>query len=72
MSKNHLSRRGFIAALPALSLAPGAVLAEVGRSQDEPVNRIISSFRKQDWRDHFDDLGEASIVADTVSRALHF
>ena len=72
MTKPTITRRRFMAALPALSLAPGVALGEVGRSQDEPVNRIISSFREQDWRDHFNDLGEASIVADTVSRALHF
>jgi lipoprotein-anchoring transpeptidase ErfK/SrfK len=72
MAKTDLTRRGLIAALPALTLAPGAALAEIGRSKEAPVNRIISSFREQDWRDHFDDLGKASIVADTVSRALHY
>jgi lipoprotein-anchoring transpeptidase ErfK/SrfK len=34
--------------------------------------RNVSSFRMIDWRDHFDDLGLATIVADTTSRALHF
>ena len=72
MAKTDLTRRGLIAALPALTLAPSAALAEIGRSKEAPVNRIISSFREQDWRDHFDDLGKASIVADTVSRALHY
>lgn len=34
--------------------------------------RNVSSFVTQNWQDHFDDLGVASIVADTDSRALHF
>jgi len=36
------------------------------------VRRNASSFRSQDWRDHFPNLGVATIVADTKSRALHF
>jgi len=36
------------------------------------VRRNASSFRSQDWRDHFPTLGVATIVADTKSRALHF
>jgi len=36
------------------------------------TRRNVSSFTTQNWQDHFDDLGVASIVADTVSRALHF
>lgn len=72
MSKPNPMRRRLLVALPALSLAPRVALAELGRSDEEPVHHNISSFREQDWRNHFDDLGKASIVADTVSRALHF
>jgi lipoprotein-anchoring transpeptidase ErfK/SrfK len=36
------------------------------------VRRNASSFRSQNWRDHFSTLGVATIVADTKSRALHF
>lgn len=36
------------------------------------VRNNVSSFAMHDWQDHFDTLGTASIVADTVSRALHF
>jgi lipoprotein-anchoring transpeptidase ErfK/SrfK len=36
------------------------------------TRRNVSSFATQNWQDHFDDLGVASIVADTDSRALHF
>ncbi|WP_430523040.1 L,D-transpeptidase [Ponticoccus litoralis] len=38
----------------------------------EPVRRNLSSFVVQRWQDHFDDLGVATIVADTASRALHY
>nr|WP_158969255.1 L,D-transpeptidase [Chachezhania sediminis] len=39
---------------------------------EPPVNRNISSFTGQNWQDHFQSLGVASIVADTRSRALHY
>ncbi len=40
--------------------------------QPEFANRNVSAFSAVDWRDHFDTLGIASIVADTRSRALHY
>ena len=46
-------------------MLPGLVRAEGTRNN-------VSSFSMQDWRDHFDDLGKATLIADTVSRALHF
>ncbi len=49
------------------------VLATTARANEGGGARNnVSSFRMQDWRDHFDSLGEATIVADTVSRAIHF
>lgn len=36
------------------------------------VRANASGFSMQDWRDHFTTLGKGAIVADTVSRALHF
>lgn len=36
------------------------------------VRRNQSGFRTIDWRDHFDTLGVATIIADTRSRALSF
>ena len=45
--------------------APGILHAEFAR-------RNMSSFSMQDWRDHFETLGVATVVADTSSRALHF
>ncbi len=32
----------------------------------------ISSFREIDWRDHFDNLDRVTLIADTVSKALHY
>jgi lipoprotein-anchoring transpeptidase ErfK/SrfK len=34
--------------------------------------RNVSSFVRQDWREHFDQLGKGAIVCDTQSRALHY
>lgn len=65
-----LSRRGFIAGAATTTLitanqaAAGVVI--------EHTRRNLSSFRPQDWRNHFDDLGLATILADTESRAVHF
>lgn len=53
----------------------GVTSAAAGMAQDmpaAPVRRNMSSFRSQSWQDHFDDLGEATIVCDLSSRALHF
>ena len=61
------SRRGLLGAgLGAM------VLGTAARAETSPVRSNISSFRSQDWRDHFDTLGKATIVSDTTSRALHF
>ena len=38
----------------------------------EVARRNISSFTRVDWRDHFASLGKGAIVADTISRALHY
>ncbi len=79
MSKQFLTRR----ALMQVSLAGAATLASpaILRAQDAmPAVRTpntgerhnISSFRPQNWLDHFDSLGVGAIVADTASRALHY
>ena len=76
MRKFNMTRRGLLLSAPALALLPKTLIAETeAEAAAEPVEtapRNISSFRTQDWRDHFDDLGKATIVADTASRALHF
>lgn len=53
-------------------LAATATLAAPNILHAEVTRRNMSSFSMQDWRDHFDTLGKATIVADTASRALHF
>lgn len=68
MTNSTHSRRGFIAMAGASTLLPASLRAQ----ETEAVRHNISSFVTQDWRDHFETLGEAAIVCDTVSRALHF
>ena len=57
--------RGSFAA--ASLLATPALLHAQGASR-----RNASSWVRQDWRDHFDTLGKATLVADTASRTLHY
>lgn len=76
MTHSRLTRRGFVAAAATLPLfAPAVLRAETPAPEiaaDEVVRRNISSFQAMNWQDHFDTLGKGAIVADTVSRALHF
>ncbi|WP_372613712.1 L,D-transpeptidase [Aquicoccus sp.] len=76
MTRSRATRRGFIYGTGASLFLP-AIL----RAQDQPpeievspevTRRNTSSFTAQDWRDHFDTIGEAAILCDTVSRALHY
>ncbi len=73
----RLTRRRLIAAagaaLPALT-APAVLRAQTDPlAQSGPApQRNVSSFVRQDWRDHFDTLGTGAIVCDTRSRALHY
>lgn len=60
---------GSALAAPALLRARPALASGRG---DGFARHNASSFRAQDWRDHFDTLGKATIIADTASRALHF
>ena len=59
-----MKRRMFLAAGAAALASPA-----LGQA---PVRHNLSSFVAADWRDHFSTLGKGAIVADTVSRALHF
>jgi L,D-transpeptidase ErfK/SrfK len=64
-----LSRRR--ALVSGLAAASSLAMPVTLRAQ-EATRRNVSSFITQNWRDHFDELGVATIVADTSSRALHY
>ncbi|MBO9477375.1 L,D-transpeptidase [Shimia sp. R11_0] len=77
MSQFPFSRRSFLLAGPAVLLQARTAFAQdadpsVPAEPPETAARNISSFSRQDWRNHFDALGVATIVADTTSRALHY
>ncbi len=67
MTGNTISRRRLFGAAGAALLVPATVRAEGGFARHN-----VSSFVRQDWRDHFDSLGHGASVADTSSRALHY
>lgn len=64
----RMNRRGLLLG----GLATGAGFAAPALAQDKYTRRNVSSFTVQNWRDHFDNLGVATIVADTASRVVHF
>ena len=79
MSKSELTRRSL------LITAGGALSATALRAQTAPVDpaaqplaapeiarRNISSFRTQNWQDHFETLGVGCLLADITSRAVHY
>jgi len=37
-----------------------------------PTRANISAFRQIDWREHFERLDRVTLIADTVSKALHY
>ena len=69
MSDKLISRRHLIGSAGAALVVP--VVPAQARAQGI-IRHNISGFSQQDWRDHFETLGKATIVADTLSRALHF
>lgn len=70
--KNLITRRG--ALMSGIAMAGALAAPAILQAQAAPTTnrRNISSFSTQNWQDHFDDLGVATIVADTGSRALHY
>jgi len=73
----ELSRRKMLGLALGFSTLGVTARAEESRTGAAQVDSAgtrnnISSFRTQDWRDHFSSLGLATLVADTTSRALHF
>ncbi len=68
----HLPRRRVLAGLGCALGAAALPAPALAQSLQSPVRRNLSSFRNVDWRDHFADLKNGAILADTTSRALHF
>ncbi|MGR3756160.1 MAG: L,D-transpeptidase [Tranquillimonas sp.] len=73
MSSPKFTRRGALLTGAAALAAPAVARAETGAlNEGEVTRRNASSFVTQRWQDHFDSLGRVTIVADTVSRTLHY
>ena len=78
MSNGNLSRRNILigSCVAAIPLAMPAVLraqsAQPATVATGAVRNNTSSFVTQRWQDHFEVLGKGAIVADLVSRALHY
>ena len=72
MAANRLTRRAALAALGGAIAIPGVLRAQSADPAAQPPERNISSFQIADWRDHFDSLGKATVVADTRARLLHY
>lgn len=75
-------RRAFLGAAAAAGagLAAPAVIAQTPDEGEVQfmdttytnLHRNIASWRKVDWRDHFQNTKNGAIVCDTVSRCLHY
>ena len=80
MTRTLLTRRAALGAGAVTLFAPAIVRAgtqDIPMAQQQasvaPQERAnISSFREIDWRDHFDNLDKVTLIADTVSKALHY
>ena len=67
------TRRSVLLSGAALLAAPAVARAQAYVPPEPGVSRRnLASFRTVDWRDHFEGLGLATIIADTQSRALHY
>lgn len=79
-SRIHISRRTALvsgAAALVLPMTARADIQDIPMAQQAaivppPSRRNVGSFRSIDWRDHFDNLNVATIIADTRSRAMHY
>lgn len=71
-----ISRRKLMVGATGWMALGGAAWAQDGAQDADRLigagRNNVSGFQMQDWRDHFETLGKATIVADTGSRALHF
>ena len=64
MNDMNLNRRHLFGMAAATLLVPSPLFAQVRNN--------VSGFRNVAWRDHFADLNNGAILADTRSRAVHF
>lgn len=81
MSSSKFTRRSTLLGAAATLATPSLLRAqstdafpaeEEAISTQLPVRRNISSFTKQRWEDHFDELGVGCLLADITSRAVHY
>ncbi|SFP56957.1 L,D-transpeptidase [Tranquillimonas alkanivorans] len=63
------TRRAALAMGAAALATPSILRAEASADW---ARRNASSFRTQNWQDHFDALDRVTLLADTRSRALHY
>ncbi|MCA8878986.1 MAG: L,D-transpeptidase family protein [Rhodobacteraceae bacterium] len=76
----HLTRRDALlgAAAGLAATAAGPVLAQSAAmppappAADPQIARNVAGFRAIHWQDHFDELDQGVIIADTKVRALHY
>ena len=82
MKISRLSRRSVVLgavsslAMPAIVRAQSSSDAfpqqEAPIRDQQAVRRNVSSFSRQNWQDHFDELGNGCLLADITSRAVHY
>ena len=75
MSHFKMTRRSMVLASGATLATPMLALAETpapALRADTETRRNLSSFRSQNWQDHFERLDRVTILADMESRAVHY
>ncbi|MEX0283595.1 MAG: L,D-transpeptidase [Paracoccaceae bacterium] len=81
MNDDRLTRRGLLIGTAATLAAPSVLRAQSTDAfpteeptirDTVPVRRNISSFKRQNWEDHFERLGDGCLLADITSRAVHY
>lgn len=68
-----MTRRAAMAGATALGLSATVLRAQTAEPDPAAVvQRNLAGFRSHDWRDHFDSRATDLLVADTVTRTLHY
>ena len=70
--KSKISRRNILIGAAASSLLPAPAIRAEAVANDSFARRNISSFKVENWQDHFDTLKNGVILADTKSRMVQF